>query len=261
MDKIFSGLESLGFNDTQELKLFKEKEAKTFTTPTKEPSITSLLFDKEVNCPVCKQNFKVKAVKVNAPRIHSKDTDFFIKYSVISPYLYDIWLCPSCGYCAMKADFTKIKSYQIPLVIQGITPKWRGKNYPEIYDENIAIERYKLALLNAVIMESKDSTKSMICLKIAWMYRILKDSTNESIFLERALEGFNRAYQTEDFPMYGMHRFSLIYLLGELCRRLNKDDEAMKWFSKVITTPSTPTKIKDMARDMRELIKEKEKQS
>lgn len=257
MSDIFSGLENLGFDNVNKLNLFKDPEKENPKAPTKESLISSALFDKEVKCPVCDFKFKAKSVKVNAPRTISKDSDFFIRYNVVNPYFYDVWLCPSCGYAAMKLDFPKIKSYQLPLIQQNITTKWRGKNYPEFYDENIAIERYKLALLNSVVMEGKDSTKAMICLKTAWMYRLIDDKANENIFLTRAFDGFNRAYQTEDFPIYGLQRFSLLYLLGELCRRLEKNDEALQWFSKVITNPTATQKVKDMARDMRDLIKEK----
>lgn len=258
MSGIFSGLEKLGFTNAKDLKLFKDKEKENPKAPTKESLTASVLFDKEIKCPVCDCKFKAKAVKVNGPRTMGKDSDFFIRYSVVNPYFYDVWVCPSCGYAAMKLDFPKIKSYHIPLIMQNVTTKWRGKDYPEVYDENIAIERYKLALLNSVVMEGKDSTKSMICLKIAWMYRLIEDKANEDVFLLRAFEGFNRAYQVEDFPIYGLQRFTLLYLLGEICRRLEKDDEALQWFSKVITNPTASQKIKDMARDMRDLIKEKD---
>ncbi|SHK14778.1 hypothetical protein SAMN02745163_03277 [Clostridium cavendishii DSM 21758] len=257
MDKIFSGLENLGFNNVNDLKVFNDQEAEKVAAPIKKLQADSFLFDKEMKCPVCNLNFKTKSVKVNGPRVQSRDTDFFITYAVINPYFYDVWLCPHCGYAAMKADFPKIKSYQIEDIKNKISPKWKGKSYPEVYDENVAIERYKLALLNAVVMNAKDSTKSMICLKTAWMYRMLGDNTNECSFIEKSLEGFNRAYQNEDFPIYGLQRFSLLYLLGELNRRLDNDEEALIWFGKVLTTYGAPEKVKDMARDMRELIKEK----
>ncbi|MDU7904042.1 MAG: DUF2225 domain-containing protein [Peptostreptococcaceae bacterium] len=35
-------------------------------------------------------------------------------------------------------------------------------------------------------MESKNSTKAMICLKIAWMYRLLMDEANEKNYINQA---------------------------------------------------------------------------
>ncbi|MNP08774.1 hypothetical protein D3C76_1008570 [compost metagenome] len=53
-----------------------------------------------------------------------------------------------------------------------------------------------------------------------------------------------------------MHRYSIMYLIGELNRRVGNYDEALRWFSSVITTPGVPQKVKDLARDCKDLIKD-----
>ena len=258
MDNIFSGLENLGFDNLNGLKVYEDKKPKENIAQKREVDPINNLFDKQVDCPVCGSSFKVKSVKVNAPRMKGQDTDLFIRYDVINPYLYDIWICNSCGYAAMKADFPKIKSFQKETVLSSITPKWKGREYPEVFDENTAIERLKLALVNAIFIEAKNSTKAMLCLKIAWMYRLLEDKNNEISFLTQALNGFNEAYISEDFPIYGMHKYSIMYLIGELNRRVGNQDEALKWFSNVITSPGVPQKVKDLARDCKDLIKDEQ---
>ena len=213
------------------------------------------IFDKEVICPVCQHKFKTKVVKTKSPRIASKDSDFFIRYSVANPYFYDVWICNSCGYAAMKIDFDKIKSYKKDLILKNITSKWKPRDYPVILDEKLAIERYKLALLNAVVGEFNSSTKAMILLKIAWMYRLLEDKTHEDVYLKQALDSFKDAYTKENFPMYGLERESLMYLIGELNRRLGNNNEALIWYSKVLTTIGASYKIKELSRNGKDLIK------
>ncbi|WP_160674234.1 DUF2225 domain-containing protein [Clostridium sp. C8-1-8] len=257
MDKIFSGLENLGFDNLNNIDLYKKEDKPTGSViKSKEIDPASFLYDRECFCPVCETKFKARSTKTNGPRVQSKDSDLFIRYSVVNPYFYDVVVCPTCGYSAMKADFDKLKSYQIEAVVKGVSTKWNRKNYPAIYDEKIAIERYKLALINSVVMDGKVSTKAMICLKIGWMYRLLEDNSNEKAFLTKAVEGFEKAYISEDFPIYGMNRFSLMYLIGELYRRIDQNELAIQWFSKVITSIQCPQKVKDMARDMKDLIKE-----
>ena len=39
-----------------------------------------------------------------------------INYEVINPMLYDVWVCPTCGYAALKGEFPKIRSFQIRCV-------------------------------------------------------------------------------------------------------------------------------------------------
>jgi uncharacterized protein (DUF2225 family) len=221
-------------------------------------NILNHLFDKQAVCPVCGSHFKAKTVKSKSPRINSKDSDFFIKYSVVNPYFYDVIICNSCGYAAMKSDFEKIKSHKKELVLSNVTPKWKPREYPAILDEKIAIERYKLALLNAVLIGLPDSTKGMISLKIAWMYRLLNNDEQENLFLKQALDGFNTAYINELFPIYGLQRDSLMYLLGELNRKLGNYQDALLWFSKTIVSTNSSAKVKEMARIGKDLIKNTE---
>jgi uncharacterized protein (DUF2225 family) len=141
------------------------------------------------------------------------------------------------------------------LVLSNVTPKWKSREYPDILDEKLAIERYKLALLNAVLINLPDSTKAMISLKIAWMNRLLGDTTQETLFLKQALDGFNDAYIKEIFPMYGLERDSLMYLLGELNRKLGDYQTALLWYSKTIVSTNSSYRIKEMARIGKDLIK------
>lgn len=262
-DNIFSGLEGLGFDDINEIKLFEKKktEEKDANKEKKEEDPKNYLYDVTLTCPVCGNTFQARAVKSSAYRRQKSDSDLHIRYSLINPYFYEVYLCNVCGYAAMKQDFDKIRDYQIELIQKKIAPKWQGRRYPEVYDNEIAIERYKLSLLNCVVMEAKTSRKSLNCLRIAWMYRLKEDDKNEQLFLKQALEGFSEAYLNEDFPICGMDKFTMMYLIGELNRRTENLNESNLWFSKIITTPSVPQKIKDLARDQRDLIKEALEQS
>lgn len=261
-DKIFSGLEHLGFDNINNIRIFggddiKKKEIISNTEKQSEKDKQkSLLYDKEIICPVCSNKFKARSVKTSASRMIKKDSDFFIHYERICPYFYDVWLCNRCGYASMKHDFHKIKEYQMEKVRKLISPKWKGHQYPDVYDVSIAIERYKLSLLNYCITESRASSKAINCLKLAWMHRISQDNTNELTFIKQAAEGFNEAYYSEDFPIYGMDRYATMYLIGELYRKSTNYEQALIWFSKIITSPSIPQKIKNMARDQRDLIKD-----
>jgi uncharacterized protein (DUF2225 family) len=260
-ENVFSGLEGLGFDDMNEMEVFnkkKEEEKEAAVKEKKEEDPKNFLYDTTVTCPVCQNNFQARAVKSSAYRRQKSDSDFLIRYSLINPYFYEVYLCNVCGYAAMKTDFEKVRDYQIELIQKKISPRWQGRRYPDVYDAEIAIERYKLALLNSVVIEAKTSRKALTCLRLAWMYRLVEDDKNEQLFLNQALEGFNDAYMNEDFPICGMDKYTMMYLIGELNRRTGKLDESNQWLSKLLTTPSAPQKIKDLARDQRDLIKEEQ---
>ncbi len=218
-------------------------------------NIQNHLFDKQIICPVCNSHFKAKTVKSKSPRISSKDSDFFIRYLTVNPYFYDVLICNSCGYAALRSDFDNIKSHKKELIFSNVTPKWKPREYPDILDEKLAIERYKLALLNAVLLDLSYSTKAMISLKIAWMHRLLENTEQENLFLAQALEGFNDAYIKEIFPIYGMQRDTFMYLLGELNRRLGNYQDALLWFSKTIINTNSSYRVKELARTGKNLIK------
>ncbi len=256
---IFGDLEGLGFDNLENLSLYDKKEEKheeVRTIHKEKVNEEVYLYDKKVICPVCGNEVSVRVVKTNAPRIEDKESDFFIRYKTIVPYFYDVWLCNVCGYASMKSDFDKIKKNEIERVQNGISKKWTGKKYPRVYDAEIAIERYKISLLNYTIMESKASQKALNCLKIAWIYRLLEDTNNERIFMEQAVLRFNEAYLNEDFPIYRMNKFTIMYLIGELHRRLGNNNEAIRQFSSVIIAQNADPKIKDLALDQKHLIKE-----
>ncbi|GAA0728116.1 DUF2225 domain-containing protein [Clostridium malenominatum] len=254
MDKnIFSGLDKFGFKDIEDIKIYSSDDEEKEEVKS---SVHSPLYDKAIICPVCRNAFKTKAVKSSYYRIGKKDSDFLVRYLTINPYFYDVWLCNNCGYSALKVDFEKLREGEIEKVKKIIRPRWKSREYGSDYDENIAIERYKLALLNYAVIEAKASKKAITCLKIAWMYRLLEDGENELIFLKQALEGFNQAFFNEMFPIYGMDKFTVMYLIGELHRRVGEYENALLWYSQVITTPAVSPKLKELARDGKDLIKE-----
>jgi len=213
------------------------------------------LYDKTVTCPICGSVFKARAIKKSSYRIVKQDTDFFYEYKNINPYFYDVWLCNICGYAAMKTDFNKIREREKELIIEKISMKWHAKSYPETYNVNIAIERFKIALLNYMAMDAKSSTKAMTCLKIAWMYRMLGNSELEISYMKNSIDEFNKAYFSEMFPIYGMDKFTMMYLIGELNRRTSNDEEALMWFGRVIGETNAPQKLKNKIRDQKDLIK------
>ena len=49
-----------------------------------------------------------------------------------------------------------------------------------------------------------------------------------------------------------------MYLIGELYRRTGNNEEALLWFGNVIISRNAPFRIKEKARDMKELIKQEE---
>lgn len=258
---IFSGLEGLGFKDLKDINIYDNKEETNEKEAVEKVEKKTFdeeasLYDKKVVCPVCGTEFFARALKTSAYRMKGRESDFYINYDNVNPYFYDVLLCNVCGYAAMKADFEKIRKSEIELIRQNISQRWNSHEYPSVYNVDIAIERYKLSLLNYTVMGSKASRKAMNCLKLSWMYRLIDDGVNERLFMEQALIGFKDTYFNESLPVYGMDKFAVMYLMGELNRRLGNNEEAIRYFGEVITSRGADKKIKDLARDQRDLVRE-----
>lgn len=283
MSNIFQGLESMGIKGFGELKIYEE-EKKPVNNTNAEPSKpaepvyveSDFIFDKKIQCPVCDKEFKTKTVKVGKPRLIGSDSDLRPKYAGIDSIKYDAIVCPNCGYAALSRFFSYMTSAQAKLIKDNVSATFTGIPVSgDIYTYEEAINRHKLALYNTIVKSGKNSEKAYTCLKLAWLYRGMKenipsDAENKEAFIlacdkyekemiKNSFDGFMTARAKETFPVCGMDTVTLDYLLSDLAVRLEKYDIAEKFLSGVITSRTTNTRLKEKARDLRDLIKMKVK--
>ncbi|MNC40508.1 hypothetical protein D3C75_892220 [compost metagenome] len=111
---------------------------------------------------------------------------------------------------------------------------WVERDYGGERSWEDALQSYKLALLCAQIKEEKVRLISGLLHHIAWLYREKKDVEQERRFLQFALDSYIQVYETEK----EVNNARLMYLIGELNRRLSNYHEAVRWFSRVINDKS-----------------------
>ncbi len=284
MADLFSGLEAFGLSNLSEMKVYEKEDGseKVKAAPAPKPEERKLteadfVFDKSYTCPVCSREFKSKTVKTGKVKLVSMDTDLRPRYQFVDSLKYDAVVCPHCGYAALSRFFGYMTETQAKLVMSNISKSFRGINTTgDIYSYDDAISRHKLALVNTVVKKSKLSEKAYTCLKTAWLLRgkaesLPADTPNlpntiallaaeENEFLQNAYEGFMEAFMKELFPMCGMDENTCTYLVADLARRIGKDEEALRWLSRVITARDANERIKSKAREIRDMIMaEKEK--
>ena len=273
---IFSGLKHLGLGNMEELELFEEtkkeeaKKAAPAAAPPK-PQEKDLIYDRSFVCPVCDSPFTAKIMKSSKARLLGTDQDLRARYEGIDAVKYDVVMCPTCGYAALIRFFTNVTSSQAKLIREKISQAVTLTVYnDETYGYEQAMERYKMALVNAVVKRSKASEKAYICLKIAWLLRgygeslreketydeklVEKLGRQEDEFLENAYKGFSEARQSEMFPICGMNTVTVDYLVAVLAVRFKDYGVATKLLSAVITSPGANVRIKDRARDMKDQV-------
>jgi uncharacterized protein (DUF2225 family) len=214
------------------------------------------IYPKTFECPVCGKKFTDYVVQQSKLRLIKKDTDMKPYYKIIDPSRYDVLLCGNCGYAATFLSYKNISERQIDLIKEKVTPVFKHKETPEPRTIEDAIERYKYAMLNSTVKGAKGSEKAMFCLKIAWFYRDLHDTANESLYLKNALDGLKKAYSSENFPIISLNETSMELLIAELSRRCGEYRDAVRWASEVAVKKDIPRAIKDRAIAIKDMVKE-----
>lgn len=220
--------------------------------------LASLFYEKEVTCPICLTQFQMIIVKANKCVPIGKDEDFRQVYDEVTPYFYDVWVCPSCHYAAPKNIFPTV-THDETLAIAEVLSKSKLKLNPLGERETeAALTCYKLALLCMSYRKVPASAIASACLRTAWIYRTLRDEASEQEYLRKAIKFYEEAFGTERFPIAGLSEIRLAYILGELYRRIKNYPESIQWFSKTVKNPMANTEpaILKMARDQWTMAKE-----
>lgn len=284
MSGLLDGLGEMGLKNLEGMDLYekpaaKEAEKKQAAAPVVKE--TDFLFDKGFDCPVCGNKIKARTLRSGRARVIRTDTDLRPIYENIEPLKYEPVICSKCGYSALARFFPSLTQGQVKEIQEKISKAFHATiAEQEVYSYEEALYRYKLCLANAIVKNAKASEKAYICLKTGWMLRswqksLAVDKTPENEkkceelkaqeieYLKNAMEGFLAARQTEDYPMCGMDETTVEFLISVLSMQYGDLDIASRIISTIITSPSANARMKDKARDIKEMIiaKMKEKNS
>ncbi len=277
------GLKKFGLGNIEEEELYEEPkketatEAKPAAKKPAQPTITeeSLLFDKSYTCPVCDIKFTAKTIRTGKIRVKAQDIDLRNIYTEIDPGKYDVAACPECGYAALVKYYGNLTNFQIEEIKKRICANYKIQEFSgSVYSYEEARSRYELALANAVVRKAKNSEKAYICLKLAWVIRgetehldpdmpkyeekKKENEAQEKDLLKKALDGFVIARQSETPPIAGMDTFTLDYLMSALGYEVGEYDISKRLLGELLVSRTAGSRIKDKARELKELILEKE---
>lgn len=271
---LFSGLEQLGLGKYNDAKLMEEKKSdEVFLDGAGKqiPKVTEedVLYDKRYTCPVCDVSFTSKTVRAGKIKLIGKDSDLRAVYEIADPHKYDVIACENCGYSSLGRYFGKISTRQMRDIKDQVGTNFRGiSNDKDLFTYDDAILRYKLALVCCIVKHAKSSEKGYTSLKMAWILRgkrlslkpgdaMIKQLYEEEMeCITNAYTCFVDALANEMMPIAGMDESTIKYLMAELARKLKKYDESAKLLAEVLTSKATPTRIKEEALNVKQLLKE-----
>lgn len=264
--------------ERRESKQWEKKEAQSMELQRKNALELEkdALLEKSCVCPLCDFHFKYKAVKRNRTRLIETDLDLRPRYDHVDTLKYGVILCPRCGYAALERYFNYMTDVQAKLIKEKISVYFVAKeDSSPIYTYETALERHQLALATAIVRKSKASEKSYICLRTGWLLRGMAENLNPSMedylqkkkdtnaleneFLENAFDGFIMARQTEIYPMCGMEKCTVDYLLAALALRFDKYDLSNELTEGILASHGAPARLKNKAYHLKDILVEKMK--
>ncbi|WP_458412025.1 DUF2225 domain-containing protein [Schinkia sp. CFF1] len=210
------------------------------------------LYDKKETCPNCRTSFTTKKIRTRFIKLDHTDTDFCPYYQdeQISPLLYFVKVCPSCGYSFTDQFATYFPDGTKEAIQKSVSAKWVPQELGNERSNLQAIQTYKLAFYCATLKKEKPIIIANLLLRLTWLYRKAKNKSEENRFMELALEFLNQAYMEANYGNTDMTEVRVLYLIGELNRRLGHYSQAITHFSKVVDKQNTTMerKLVDMAR-------------
>ena len=213
------------------------------------------VYDKTFTCPVCEETFKAKQIRKGRAKFISNDDDLKPNYTPVQPDYYDVILCNNCGYAAISSKFDSISIAQEDAISKEITPNFIKKDYPDVFDADIAIERYNHALKNCIAKKSKFGEIAYINLKLAWFYRDKEDRAKELEHLKIAYAGFNKAFTTEKLPICGLDENTLLYIIAAIGFEIGRQDECLLILSRLIVKKNLSSRFKEKILNLKDKIK------
>jgi uncharacterized protein (DUF2225 family) len=189
------------------------------------------LFTVKINCTYCEVEFQTSRVRPSFKKSIKTDADFGVHFKDINPDYYVVRVCPFCGLATTENSTETISKDQKRAFEEKVKQNWSMKDYSGERTWEEAMQTYKLALVCAQAKGEKERIIAGILHHIAWLYREKEDVEQETRFLRFALNAYIQVYETEGASL---NNARLMYLIGELHRRLGEYNEAVKWFARVV---------------------------
>lgn len=210
-------------------------------------------YESHVDCKFCKKHFTTYKVRPNRFKIIEEQTDFMPVYEGLNPLLYEVAICPHCGYAYHKSMTRTYGPFMLLIDELYIKALQKPLNLCQERTIDDAIVSYKLAYLVSKASMEEPLLMGNLALKIAWLYRLKNEHEFELRYLDSARDFYSKSFASNKEGEERIH-----YLQAELSLRLGDIKEAKKGFSRLISDRNISNKYRKLARDRWENYKYEE---
>jgi len=222
------------------------------------------LFEQKITCPVCENGFTITRVRSSACFVLRRESDFRVKYRDLDPLLYSIWVCPNCQYANMENEFVKGLSENDKKKLKTELPPLKSSE-PDLWHERTpetALRAVHLALRSAIIRQAPAIVMAGLFLRGSWIFREIGNTEMEKEFLGKAKRLYEYSFEKESNRyLEQMGQARVMYLIGELNRKLGNFDDAVRWFSRILSNRNMVVEpdLQRLIRDQWEVAREEHK--
>ncbi len=178
-------------------------------------------------CPSCSTSFEARIVK--SVTHQGQDSDFFPHYLGENPLPFFLVRCPECGFCAYPEDYAPSMSEK-----NKVTPAYIKKVLCLPVAKKLPEEALKFFVAGKVYEENQRNPYHIgnLYLRGSWCCRLIENRKLEIELQQLAVKHLKQSVERstitnpDNLPI-------VIYLVGELYRRLEDRQSAREWFGSV----------------------------
>jgi uncharacterized protein (DUF2225 family) len=208
------------------------------------PHDPALVDTRRATCPACGHTFAGLVFRSHMMRPTESESDFHQRFSTpANPYDYEVWVCPQDLYAALQGDFAELsdahRSQVAELVGQVVTTQWAGERPDFSAEWSLELRQRALELALAIyrLREAPPARLASVAHRLAWCARERGDAASEARWLREAIRLYEESY-TRAESNDPKEDLRLLYLCGELARRVDDPSAAVKWFQHVLAHPA-----------------------
>jgi uncharacterized protein (DUF2225 family) len=217
-----------------------------------------ILYNENLQCPICGNKFSQLTVLVSKLVQESKDPDQRVRFKDVEPMYYEIITCPKCLYSAMADLFKDIEvTKRMIEALSNVMAPHVGSMEIRIgtaRDTFTIFAGYYLAIMCApVCFYEHQRITARLWRNLSRIYDDCSDEKMAHYALQRAHDEYMFSYS--NFDINGKSLQQLCYVIGELKYKLQDVDHARQFFYAAFTNRDGNPAVKRQAEDKLEEIK------
>lgn len=216
----------------------------------------------EVSCPICARRLQLRLP--GGACFTGQDTDLFLRMGPDHVIQVEVQTCPRCRYSGYPDDFLcDIPPSEAQRFLSVLSPLLARAREP-FRDVFVLPERtplpdiqYYWAFRGAKFLGRGLRCQGTLLLRAYWCLRIPPSDSlsfevreaRKKVYLRGAIERFRKVAETQPEP-------SLLYLIGEMCRRNSNFRLAVSYFRRYLKAEGGPRYIRRVAEKLLEVARE-----